>query len=343
MRIALLILIMASVMFSPAAAGDLADIQSAQNSLAYTLSNLRNSVEKLTKENQELGAVNDRLRQQLGSLQNELVALQRDDSRLLEQYSSLEKKHKKKIEAIRSVEDQVARLKEEEVNLSKAMASISEEITDRERADADLGAVVEQKESEVSAAMRQPVKEQAADEPELIAARNRLLQKSRAGEVLLQRTRDEWLELQEVVQGGKQRLESLKKSKANLVRAIEGKEEECVQLADKVRAEQSIIDDISAPEKISPSGIAILEQELRSLNYKSRVLDKDLRAWQKGDNRSQMASEKESSELSKLEVKVNEMVERNNKLKAERDQLRRQMVNMDKKKARLEKAVYEDN
>lgn len=343
MRIALLILIMASLMFSPAAAGDLADIQSAQNSLAYTLSNLRNSVEKLTKENQELGAVNDRLRQQLGSLQNELVALQRDDSRLLEQYSSLEKKHKKKIEAIRSVEDQVARLKEEEVNLSKAIASISEEITDRERADADLGAVVEQKESEVSAAMRQPVKEQAADEPELIAARNRLLQKSRAGEVLLQRTRDEWLELQEVVQGGKQRLESLKKSKANLVRAIEGKEEECVQLADKVRAEQSIIDDISAPEKISPSGIAILEQELRGLNYKSRVLDKDLRAWQKGDNRSQMASEKESSELSKLEVKVNEMVERNNKLKAERDQLRRQMVNMDKKKARLEKAVYEDN
>lgn len=343
MRIALLILIMASLMFSPAAAGDLADIQSAQNSLAYTLSNLRNSVEKLTKENQELGAVNDRLRQQLGSLQNELVALQRDDSRLLEQYSSLEKKHKKKIEAIRSVEDQVARLKEEEVNLSKAMASISEEITDRERADADLGAVVEQKESEVSAAMRQPVKEQAADEPELIAARNRLLQKSRAGEVLLQRTRDEWLELQEVVQGGKQRLESLKKSKANLVRAIEGKEEACVQLADKVKAEQSIIDDISAPEKISPSGIAILEQELRGLNYKSRVLDKDLRAWQKGDNRSQMASEKESSELSKLEVKVNEMVERNNKLKAERDQLRRQMVNMDKKKARLEKAVYEDN
>lgn len=110
-----------------------------------------------------------------------------------------------------------------------------------------------------------------------------------------------------------------------------------------MRAEQSIIDDISAPEKISPSGIAILEQELRGLNYKSRVLDKDLRAWQKGDNRSQMASEKESSELSKLEVKVNEMVERNNKLKAERDQLRRQMVNMDKKKARLEKAVYEDN
>ncbi|NTV30009.1 MAG: hypothetical protein HGA80_08025 [Candidatus Omnitrophica bacterium] len=321
-----------------------ANIVSARNSLEYTLTNLRSSVEQLTKENRELSAANDRLREQATAAQKELEALQRDDGRLLEQFTALEAKHRDKSQGVTEAERKVAALKAEEERLTQDMAGVAGQIAAKEQVEADLRGQVEAKESEVRAGMADPSQNAVADMSALQAVRDRLAEQVQASVDSLQRTREEWLDMQEVVQGGPGRLGDLKDNRNRLALTLEGKQADLAKLSEMIQSEQKMLDDISAPDKIGPAGLASLEKVVRVLNDKQLLLEKELRAKQQSSEKAHAGSLAEANEQQlKLEKKFNELSEKNKTLKLERDQLRHKMVGMDKKKSQLERSVYGDN
>lgn len=317
------------------------DIRSAQTSLDYTLSTLLRSVEKLSQENREIAAANDRLKPQLDSLQNELSSLQRDDDRILEQFSSLEDKYQKKMVGVESVARQIALLQEEASSLDVAMAEISSGIAAKEQSDEDLRVAIEQREEDLRGLMSGATPDVDSDAAQLAVERDRLREQARSGLLSLQRIRGEWLQLQEVVQGGPQHVGILKKDKDSLIAALETKKISCSKLDEKLKAQQKVVDSMASTNEITPAGIYALEQEIRDLKEKFNALNKDLAGAQKGEaSKVREDSDATKNEQRQLEAKVVEASERNKSLKVEIDQLRRKMVDMDKKKILLEKAVY---
>jgi chromosome segregation ATPase len=326
-----------------AAAAEEANMQSAQTSFDYTLATLRRSVDTLTQENRDLPAANDRLRARLASLRGELSTLQRDESRVLEQFSALEIRYQKKMAGARSLEQQIARLREEASALDNKMAELSMEIAARKNSDADLRILTEKMEGDIRSLISGQVTDSDTDAARLTNDRDQLREQVRLSSLSLQSSREEWLDLQGVIQGGPDRVDALKKQRDSLVAAVAAKRASSAQLVEKVALEQQVLAEIPSPQKIGPDGISGLEQEVRSLNEKYRGLSKEFAVLQKGDDKARRGDDPVENERRKREAQLTTMSERNKSLKAELDRLRKQMVDMDKKKVQLEKIVYGGN
>jgi len=114
----------AVIMGSAMAADETANIQSAQTSLDYTLTTFSAAVEKLAVENRELSALNDRLRSQLASLQEEHALLQRDEAKISNQFASLEGQYQKRMAGRNSVDQKISLIRQEALSLDNASARL---------------------------------------------------------------------------------------------------------------------------------------------------------------------------------------------------------------------------
>jgi len=320
------------------AMGEGTDVKSAQASLDYTLTTLRGSVEKLTQENQTIAATNEKLRAQLPSFQIELSNLQRDEAKLAEQFSALEGKYQKRTAGLRGVKEQVIRGQAESLFLDKEMAEVLKAIEAKEKVDADFRTAVEKKAEEI-VILKTPTSGVEEDAARLVQEKNRLQAEIEAKTVSLQQARDEWLELQGIIQGGTGRVAVLRKERDNFVRTIEAKKNSCARISEKLAKGQEGRDGVKALG--NPENIAALEGELRKLDEEYRSVTRELSGLKKGESeKTKKGIDPIENERRKLEGQIAAATDRNSSLKLEVNRLRRQMVDLDKKKIQMERVIY---
>jgi chromosome segregation ATPase len=316
-------------------------LQSAETSFDYTLTTLRESVDKLTGENQNLAAANAELRGRLQNLADELASLQRDEAKVLDQFEAVDVRYQKKKENLRSLGAPLARLRQESASIDEEFRKLSTEISANEKSDQEISQAIDALEQDIQS-LKTGAYPALRGEEALLQQRDQLLRQSNANLASLQQAKQEWTGLQEGTDAGPERVEALRKVRDELAKLLEDKQLFTASLFQQAAKEETILEELKDPGNARGAGIALLEKELGPLNTRSQELGREQEKFQQADlertSKSNGAVEKEKGQW---EAKLAEGNERNKTLRADLDMLRKEMVDLDKKKVKLERALYD--
>jgi chromosome segregation ATPase len=309
-----------------------------------TLDRLSESVVRLTRENQELAALNDRMRLQIKPLETELTALQGEEGRYAAQLSSMEARYQKRKEELKVFESRVGDLQGVLAGLEKEQEGLSGEVAAKEKAGLEIQERTRQLAGEIESLRDN---KDLPPDPQgqlagLIAQRDRLVQDLRSAEDSLKRTREEWAHLGQMSEAGPGRIENLRKEQGHLESALKVQQESLAVLqkkfADDERAFQA-----DTTQEIGDEQFSALEKEVGELKARNRDLEAALVALQKGwMDKDREAAKTSLAEYRELKALYKKALEENRQLRAERSRLRPRMVDLDKKKSALERSIYKD-
>jgi chromosome segregation ATPase len=241
----------------------------------------------------------------------------------------------------RSSGTQLARLRQESASIDEEFGKLSATVSEKDKADQALGQAIEALGQDIRS-LKAGVHPALSGEGALLAEqRDRLRKQSSAALVSLQAARQQWLDIQGVNDLGPERVEALRKGRDELEALIQAKELSKANLLKQAAEDENTLAELTSPTKANGSGIAQLEQELRSLNSHSQGLGSELQKLQQSDmDRTRKINESVEQEKQQWEAKLAEGVGQNKALRLELDKLRKEMIDLDKKKAAMEKALY---
>jgi chromosome segregation ATPase len=307
-----------------------------------TLETLRQSVARLLKENAQINTDNGAARARIKALKEDLRSLEAETRRLEEKETAERQRVQNRsggVEALKlqvTEADGVLKRVRDEVSAEQAKfnALENEEKMLRQKADAlSTDMVLLNKSGASSGAARNSFDALKAEQEEL--------QKKLADVVnRVQEAKRRWQDINAVVTKGPQQVEALKVENDKLVKAVSQAE------ADLTRINAQLVDVQAAFEKMrtedyGDTRLGRLDSEVKDMTERNRKLEAEIltivQTKEDALNRVQADQEKSGSQY---QAKYEELLQRNVDLKFELNSLRKQMVDMDKKKAELEAVIY---
>jgi len=311
--------------------------QTVQTSFDYTLTTLRESVDALARENKEQESSNEQIRLRLQAMAQELKRLQADEARVLEQIEAADGRQQKKMESSRSPAARAYRLRQESLAIDEEFGKLTETIAAQEKADQELDSAIKALEKDIRSLMAGEHPVSGVEDPNLVKERDRLNEQKREALVSLQQVRQQWLDLQGIHALGPENAEALRASRDRLAKQLKRQRELNTGLSQQVVEEEKLWKDMASPAGVGRTGGTDIEQETATLKARSQALAREIeRLRQVGAERAQKTKAAFEQERSQWESKLADREARNSVLRAELDELRKEMIDLDKKKSSLE-------
>lgn len=312
----------------------------AQTSLNNTLVSLKQSVTRLSLENEEIGRLNESLRGQIKNVTEELAVLQREDTRTEEQYQALDATYKQKLMALKTLEERVIALDKLSSDAGREANQILTTLQVKEEEEAQVVMV-----SEVLAEQVRDLRERVAEPVAFPAAetvdQHKLARDLATTEASLTRVREEWLALQRLIEGGPGQLESLKLQNASIREEIQQALNDLPRMQASLAEQEDFVKRFSSVGTDNAAMLVKAEQEVRGLSDEITALQQELsRLDKERDAKARKAREIKSADAKGVKAGYDELKIKNFALREELKKLRQSMIAMDKKKAGLEKELY---
>jgi hypothetical protein len=310
-------------------------------SLDSPLASLKQSVARLSLENEEVASLNGALRAQIKNAEQELGVLQREDARIREQYQAVESTYKQKRDALQILEQRLLQLDQVSSDLAREADRILEVVRVREEEEAKMTMEVQVRTAQL-VEMRQHVAEPVSRSSLTDTIdQHKLARDLAATEASLLRTREEWLALQRLIEGGTGQLDLLKKENAALRVRIQAATEALANTEASLSNQRVSLERMSSWSQDNPDAVLALEREARGIADEVASLQRELARLEKERvEKGRKVSSTKESEMKRLKASYDELKEKNLSLREELKKLRESMVTMDKKKAGIEKQLY---
>ncbi len=311
----------------------------AQNALDYTLSSLQDSVAKLKEENKKLSLASDSLRTKIRVLNDQLKALQKDEEGLLRQSAALDARDQKKHDAIDQLRNKLTH--SEQVLAEVRNEELKAQADSTEGEASNLQVREEALKNEI-AGIRAATGSMKDPQARLIA-----LQQERQGlESELQvATRQalyikgEWQSLSVAVNSGAGQAKIFEKEQAQLKDDMSRSQGRMESLRQAALKQDKIVTDFSN-EATAAELLTKLQSDVDGLDSELEVLKKEVAALN-GDLAVSGKDVKEDAQRKKKEETFKDLSLRNAFLRAELSRMQMEMVRLDKKKAAIEKVLYQ--
>jgi chromosome segregation ATPase len=316
-----------------------------QSSLATfdrTLETLRQSVVRLLKENAQINTDNVAARSRIKLLREEIRSLEAETQRLEERSSAEDQKMRARSGGAEGLKQQLAQA---DGALKRARDDVSAEqdrLSALEDEEKTLRLKIEASSAELARLGANNANSTAASQGlDALRAEQEDLKKQ-LSEVVnrVEEAKQRWQDINAVVTKGPEQVEVLKAENTRLVNAMSEVEGSLVsgnaQLADL----QAAFDKIRA-EDHSDIRLGRLDSEVKDMAERNRKLESEVLTITRTKEETLKRLQADQEKLDKhYRAQYEELLQRNVDLKAELDSLRKQMVEMDKKKAGLEALVY---
>ncbi len=329
------------VMVAPCvSAQEAANVAEAQVNLDSTLVSLRQSVARLSLENEEIGRLNNTLRGQIKKAEEELAVSQREEARTGQQYQALEATYKQKRDAVQTLEERSMQLDKMSSDIGREAEQVLAALKVREEEASEVATV-----AEVLAEQVKELRQRAAEPVVRISTseaidQHKLARDLAATEASLIKTREEWLSLQRLIEGGSGQLDLLKTENAALRVKIKEVSDGLASVQASLSQQEAFVKRVSAADT-APEVLAALEGEVRGLSDEISSLQKEFGRLEKERiAKSRKGTDAKEAEIKKIKASYDELKVKNFALREELKKLRQSMVTMDKKKAGLEKQIY---
>ncbi|MFH0753323.1 MAG: hypothetical protein V2A70_02010 [Candidatus Omnitrophota bacterium] len=335
--------IVLTVFLSVPFAGAVVDAQSdIPSTFDYTLETLRQSVLRLSKENETLAAGNTAMHGKIKALEGDLRSLEEESRRLNDKRAAqLEKERRRPGNA--------DLLKENMVRSGEALKVLAKNTADEE-------AQLKKSEIEMQGLQQQLDSFKAdmvvLDNPEVVSKpfRTQMILAQQARESArkefydvanqLQDTKKRWQEANAVVLMKPKQIEAVKLDEEGLKKTVAGLETDLAALKTRLTQAQATSEAFKV-EDCSDLRFGRLESELKDVTDRNRKAEIDLLGMQKiQDEKLKRRQEERDSKRKKLQATMDELGMRNQQLRKDLSALRQQMVTLDKKKAKLEGDIY---
>ncbi len=307
-----------------------------------TLETLRQSVARVARENQEINARNLAMRAKIKLLNERLRSLQAESSRLEAKRSDMMIKVGRSSGGIDAMKEQLARTEEElhgvrrdkDVQYAQFKSLQDEERLAQEKIVAlneDIMAI--RGGGPGAAPVRQDILQARQDQASLQAQLQEAVRN-------LQAATKEWQDLDTLVTTGPQQLAVLKNDHERLQKALAQAEADLARDNARLPEAQAEFDKILL-EDYSAARAQGLESDVKDMAERNQKLEEEIAAIQKSRGEGQARQSLQREHMRKeLEAKHDEFFQRNKALRQQLDELRREMVDLDKKKAALEAGIY---
>jgi chromosome segregation ATPase len=307
-----------------------------------TLETLRQSVARLVKENQTINANNAAARLKIKALQGDLRTLQAEADRLEVKRTAEAQKAQNPSGGVDALKAQVAQvdgvLKQARDNTAAELAQFKglekEEAALQQKADALSAEIASMNSLGASS-------EAAAKELASLKTEQESLQKQLVLVVdRVEAAKSKWQAVNAEVTAGPEQLETLRSEYDALVKAVPQTEAELTKMGVQLTDTQADLDKLRS-EDYSDTRAGRLESELKDMAERNRKLEAEIQTTAKTtEERSKRLAEDQEKLRKEYAAKQEELSLRHADLKVELDALRKQMVDLDKKKSMLEAAVY---
>jgi DNA repair exonuclease SbcCD ATPase subunit len=307
-----------------------------------TLETLRESVSSLLKENTKINSENLAARARIKALREDLRSLEAETRRLEEKEAAERKKVQTRsggVEALKlqivEADEALKRIRDEvAVEQSKFNDLEKEEKAVRQKADALSGDIALMKRAGANSEM--------TDNAAALKKEHEQLQKDLAGVVnRVQEAKRQWQDMNAAVTAGPQQLEALDRENATLVKAVSETEAELTRINAQLADTQAAFDKMSSKEDADSGRSGRLNAEVKEMTERNRKLESEiLKITQSREQELKRLQADQGRPGEQYQARYEELLQRNVDLKFEVDSLRKQMVDMDKKKAGLEAVVY---
>ena len=307
-----------------------------------TLETLRQSVARVARENQEINARNQAMRARIKLLNDRLRSLQADTARLEARRSGLMARAERRTGGADAMKEQLAKteydLQEARKNKAAQDASLTS-LQDEERlAQEKINSL-----NEDIAAIRGGASEAMPVRQDILVARkDKESLQARLQEAVrdLQAATREWQDLNALVTTGPQQVVGLKSDQEKLQKALTQVEADLARDNARLPQAQAELDKI-LQEDYSETRAQRLESDVKEMGERDQKLVAEIATIEKSRGEGQARQQVRQETLRKeYEAKHEEFLKRNKDLRQQLDALRRQMVDLDKKKSALEAGVY---
>jgi predicted nucleic acid-binding Zn-ribbon protein len=179
---------------------------------------------------------------------------------------------------------------------------------------------------------------------DLLARRKKELEKlARDSSGTLAVAREEWLGLRGITEGGPARIEALKAEGSALGQQVQLKEAAIKEMRAMLNEQEAFLARFSASPVANETNARDLERDISVLSEKVRILSKDVAKIDKErQERERKIEQQRQKDVEKAEARKSNLELQNRALRDEFDRLRKNMVDLDKKKSQLERRVYGD-
>ena len=306
-----------------------------------TLETLRQSVADLAKTNQALNVRNAEMRSQIKVLNNEVRSLETDARRLEVKKAAQLEKAQQRTKGPDALKARLGQADEELKKLVDESALIKEKIDPVEAEER----VLQQKADALNADIA------ALSAPGGSASWNKDIAQAQAVrdqlqlqlDDVLKRVQDQkraWQEMNTLVSTGPQQVDVLKAEQEALGKAVPQAEADLARINAQLTEAQAALEKLTA-EDYSDVRVARMESEVKDLGERNRKMETDTFTAQKmRDEKLRRSAQEKEARIQQYETSKAELSRRNTDLRNELDQLRKQMVALDKKKSLIEQGVF---
>ncbi len=317
------------------------NVAEAQVNLDSTLVSLRQSVARLSLENEEIGRLNNTLRGQIKNAEEDLAVSQREETRTGQQYQALEATYKQKRDALQTLEERSMQLDKMSSDIGREADQVLAALKVREEEESEVATV-----AEVLAEQVKELRQRAAEPVVRVSTSDTIDQHKLARDLVategsLIKTREEWLALQRLIEGGKGQLDLIKTENATLRVKIQEASDDLASTQAALSEQNAFVKSLSSMDAGNPQTLLALEGEVRGLSDEIASLQKELGRLEKERiAKGRKGSDAKEAEIKKIKASYDELKVKNFALREELKKIRQSMVTMDKKKAGLEKQIY---
>ncbi len=304
-----------------------------------TLEVLRESVASLVQENKSLNEQNLGMRARINAVGEEIRSLEAESARIQVKKSAEIERARRRTGGVEAIKDQVGRmdgaLKQVRSDIAAQQAALSA-LEDQERT---LG----QKSDALNAAINISGSGSAAWGQEFAAlqAERDSLQKDFYDVAnRVQQAKKQWQDIHTAVTAGPEQAEALKSENQMLVASISRIDGDMARVGAQLAAAQAGLDKLLA-EDLTDVRAARLESEVKDMADRNRRLEAEIVVLENGRDEKLARLEKERQVArEQYAARKEDLLVRNMQLRVDLDDLCKQMVVLDKKKAALEADVY---
>jgi chromosome segregation ATPase len=309
--------------------------------LDNTLETLRESVAALVKENQAINAENLNMRARVKGAQEDLRSLQAEARRLEEKKTAEMQRAQSRSGGVTGMKAQISQvdlaLKQARDDVASEQALLNrlenEEIALRQRTEA-LSA-------EMAATGRSRASVEKIEKDLVSFEEEQVILQKKLSDVVnrVEKAKRQWQDAYTMASAGPQQVEALKAEYEALLKDLPGAEAELSKVSAQLAGAQAALDKLS--EDYGQSRADDISGEVRDMAERNSQLEfQILEITKSKEEKIKGLEDKNAKARAEYMAKHQELLQRNVDLKAELDSLRKQMVDLDKKKAALEASIY---
>ena len=320
------------------AAGPVSAQMTSVTTFDRTLETLRGSVAGLLKENAKINTENLAARARIKALREDLRSLQAETRRLEDKEAAELQRIQKRSGGVEALKLQVtetdAALKrardEGAAEQAKFNALENEEKALRQKADTLSGDITLM---DGSGVVRNGAVALKAEQEELQKGLSNVVNR-------VQEAKRQWQDINAVVTSGPQQLEALKAENNTLLKAVSQAEAELAKTNAQLVDVQAAFDKMRS-EDYGDTRSGRLDSEVKEMMERNRKLESEILAITKVREEELKHLEADQEKMGgQYQAKYEELLQHHVDLKSELDSLRKQMVDLDKKRTGLESVVY---